>query len=103
MVTLYCKLVAKEHDFGGYTTYVFQNLEDAPFGKKYVMLTRLPNWDHKNIELDEIGYVTYKEVVAGIDKWYCPETGQMIPYNYTNLYFVKFVNKKDNSQKDILL
>ena len=104
MTTVYAQLIAYENDLMGYTTYVFKNLEDnVPFGYKYHMVTRLPNWNHRDIELDEIGYLTYNEVIAGKDKWFCPETGQMIPYNYTNIYFIKFIKKLDNSKKDILL
>lgn len=88
----------------GYITYVFKCLEpNPPFGHKYVMLTRLPNWQVRDIDVGETGYVTYNEVQAGKDKWYCPETGQMIPYNYTNIYFVKFVKEIDNSKKNIIL
>lgn len=103
MVTIFCKLLAKEHDLGGYTTYVFQNLEDAPFGHKYLMCTRCPNWEHRNIEIDEMGYLTYQEVVAGKDEWYDRISGQMIPYNYSNLYFIKFIKKQDNSKTDVIL
>ena len=88
----------------GYTTYVFKCLEsNVPFGHRYCMITRLPNWQHRDIELNEIGYLTYNEVVAGQDKWFCPETGQMVPYNYTNIYFIKFVKQQDNSKKDIFI
>ena len=103
LVTVYCQLVASETDIMGYTTYVFKNLEDAPFGHKYLMITRMPRWEHREWDLGEIGYVTYNEVIAGVDKWYSPDTGQMIPYNYTNIYFIKFVRKVDSSKKDIIL
>ena len=104
MNTVYAELIAKENDILGYITYVFKCLEDnIPFGNKYKMVTRLPNWQHRDIEINEKGYLLYKEVIAGQDKWYCLETGQMVPYNYSNIYFVKFIEKKDNSNKDILL
>lgn len=102
MVTIYAKLLAKEHDLGGYTTYVFENLDNAPFGHKYLMVTRWPNWQHSNIDIGEIGYVTYKEVIAGQDTWW--DGTKFVPYNYTNIVFIKFVRKKsDTSQKDIIL
>ncbi len=101
MVTIYGKLLAKTHDIGGYTTYVFQNLDSAPFGHKYVMLTRWPNWQCSNIDVGEIGYVTYKEVIAGKDTWW--NGSDFIPYNFTNLVFIKFVRKKDTSKKDIII
>ena len=88
----------------GYTTVVFKDLEsDAPFGKRYLMLVVFPNWQSRIPDIGEVGYVTYNEVIAGDTKWYCPETGQFIPYNYTNLVFVKFVKEQDNSTKEILL
>lgn len=103
MITVYSQLIASEADLMGYITYVFKNLENAPFGHNYCMVTRLPNWNHRDIEIGEIGYLTYNEVVAGQDKWFCPDTGQMIPYNYTNIYFIKFVKPVDSSKKDIIL
>ena len=103
-MTTYSQLIASEDDLMGYTTYVFKSLEtDVPFGKRYLMLTRCPNRDAKPINIGDIGYVTYEYEEAGKDKWYCKETGQIIPYNYTNIYFKKFVKKEDNSNKDIII
>lgn len=101
MVTIYCKLVAKEHDLGGYTTYVFQNLEEKSIYDKYLMCTRWPNWEHRNLDLGENGYLTYKEVIAGVDSWY--NGTSFIPYNYTNIIFIKFVKESDNYDKDIYI
>ena len=104
MNTIHAELIAEENDGLGYITYVFKTLEvNAPFGNKYKMVTRLPNWQHRDIEIGEVGYMTYNEVIAGSDKWYCQETGQMVPYNYSNIYFVKFIEQKDNCKKDIYL
>ena len=102
--TIRAQLLVSEKDLYGYTTYVFKNLEVNPsFGNQYKMMTRLPNWQCGDIEVNEIGYVTYDEVIAGEDKWYNQETDQMVPYKYTNIYFVKFVKEQDNSKKDIIL
>ncbi len=104
MLTIYCQLIACENDLMGYITYVFKCLEPNPgFGHNYLMLTRLPNWEHRPLDIGEVGYLTYSEVIAGKDKWYDPNTGQLIPYNYTNIYFIKFVKEQDNSKKDIIL
>ena len=104
MYTIKCKLVAYEQDVFDYVTYVFKSLEENPgFGHHYVMVTRLPHWDHGPIFIDDIGYLTYNEVEAGKDKWYCPETGQFVPYNYTNIYFVKFVKENKDNKRDIIL
>lgn len=85
----------------GYTTYVFKNLDSVSAFDKYIMTTRWPNWQHRNIDIGEIGYLTYKEVIAGQDTWW--DGSQFIPYNYTNIVFIKFVKEKDNSNKDIIL
>jgi hypothetical protein len=104
LITSKCQLVAYEHDILGYITYVFKSLENnSGFGHNYVMVTRTPNWNHRDIDLQEKGYLTYNEVEAGKDKWFCPETGELIPYNYTNIYFIKFVKEQDNSNKDIII
>lgn len=104
MTTIYAQLIVSEKDPYGYTTYVFKNLEDnPPFGHQFKMMTRLPNWQCGSIEVSEKGFVTYDEVIAGEDKWYCKETNEMIPYNYTNIYFIKFVKEQDNSKKDIII
>ena len=103
MITIKSQLVAKEYDLLNYTTYVFKCLEEnIPFGHKYCMMTRCPNWNHRDIDIGEIGYVEYEEVKAG-DPWYNPQTNTYVPYNYTNIYFIKFVKEKDDSHKDILL
>ena len=68
-----------------------------------MMVTRVPNWDHKPIELNEKGYMTCKEIIAGKDTWYNTVTEEFIPYKYTNIYFIKFVKEGDSSSKDILI
>lgn len=87
----------------GYSTLVFKNLDIATFGHQYVMVVVFPNWQSRIPDIDEIGFLSYKEVIAGKDTWYCPETGEQIPYNYTNLIFFKFVKELDNSNKNVVL
>lgn len=104
MITIRCKLVASELDLMGYQTLVFENLEpNPPFGKHYVMCVRFPNWNHREVEEGEIGYLTYNEVIAGRDGWYDSTTNSFIPYNYSNLIFIKFVQEVDSSKKDIII
>ena len=82
-----CQLLAQENDLG-YTTYVFENLEPNPtFGYRYIMVTRFPNWDHRELELGEIGFLHYESVVAGVDKYW--DGSKLVPYNYTNNIFMK--------------
>lgn len=102
MFTIKAQLVAKENDILGYISYVFKVLEDAPFGHRYVLCVRPPNWQHREIDINECGFLTYKEIQAG-DTWYDFSTNEYIPYRYTNIYFIKFVKEQDNSKKDIIL
>lgn len=85
-------LVSDGPDFGGYTTYVFEVLDPQQAAEsKYIMCSRFPNWDHRKLELGEIGYLNCVEIVAGQDQWYDKYSNQMIPYNYNNVQFVKFI------------
>lgn len=104
IVTIKCKLIVKEQDLLDYQTLVFENLElNPPFGKHYIMCVRFPNWNHRELTEGEIGFLTYNEVVAGKDSWYDPTNGTNVPYNYSNLIFIKFVKEVDNSEKDIII
>lgn len=102
-MTIFCELVAKEVDLENYITYVFKNLEDDSFGKKYIMCTQFKNWDHRQINIGEQGFLEFKEVIAGKDSWYDKYTDMFIPYNCTNIIFIKFVQKIDNSTQDIII
>lgn len=97
-MTILAKLVAKENDIGGYTTYVFECLDkEALKETKYIMTTRFPNWNHRNLNVGEIGYLSFFEIRAGIDTWFDGE--KMVPYKYNNIQFDKFVvkpKKRDN-------
>lgn len=91
-MTVLAQLVAKEEDILGYTTYVFECLEKEDIvNSKYIMCTRWPNWNHRSIGIGEIGYLQVIEIRAGIDKWFDGE--KMIPYNYDNIQFIKFISK----------
>ena len=59
MLTVYSQLVACENDAMGYITYVFKCLEPNPgFGHNYIMVTRFPNWDHRSLDIGELGYLS---------------------------------------------
>lgn len=100
--TLHCKLLAKEDDLG-YQTLVFHNLDKAPFGYEYCMVTVFPNWESRIPEIGEIGYLYYDEVFGGIDNYYDRTLDSIVKYNYSNLIFKKFVREIDNSKKDIII
>lgn len=66
------------------------------------MVTRWPNWQHRDLKLGEKGFLEYKEVQAGIDTWWDGE--KFIPYNYSNIIFIKFIEEQkiDNSKKNVI-
>ena len=102
--TVKCKLVAKEVDLLDYQTLVFQLLEkNCPFGHSYCMVTVFPNWESRIPDENEIGYLTYDFVEAGIDTFYDRCSDSIMKYKFTNLVFKKFVKKLDNSNKDIII
>ena len=103
-ITIHCRLLAKEEDLMGYKTLVFRNLDNAPFGQNYCMVTVCPNWQSSIPEINDIGFLTYISVVGGEDDYYDRLNETFVKYNYTNTYFVKFVSEKskDNSKEIIL-
>lgn len=101
-MTTLCKLVAAETDSLGYTTYVFENLEEyAIKWSKYVLCVRYPNWDHRFLSLGEIGYLTFEEIRAGVDTWYNGK--RMIPYKYNAIQFLKFVEKPEELSHEYVM
>lgn len=102
-MTIHCKLLAREEDLMGYQTLVFKNLDNAPFGYNYCMVTVWPNWESYIPVNGEIGYLTYDSVTAGEDTYFNRETNTIEKYNFTNLIFNKFVREQDNSKKDIII
>lgn len=102
-MTIHSQLLAKEVDVMNYQTLVFRNLDKAPFGCNYCMVTVWPNWDSYIPEIGDIGFLTYDSVTAGVDTYYDRETQKIVKYNFTNLVFNKFVKEVDNSKKDIII
>ena len=102
-LTIHCKLLAKEVDLMDYQTLVFKNLDKAPFGCEYCMVTVWPNWESYIPEIGDIGYLTYDSVTGGVDTYYDRTLDTIVKYNFTNLVFNKFVKEIDNSKKDIMI
>ena len=100
--TAYVKLVAFREDFGGYVIYVFEIIDGKSPFEKYIMCTRFPNWESSLIMIGDVGFLKYKEVIAGKDMWYDIQTGNTIPYKYTGIHFIDFVQQK-NSEEDNLI
>jgi len=102
-LTIHCKLLVKEADIMNYQTLVFKNLDKAPFGCEYCMVTVWPNWESYIPEVGDIGFLTYDSVTGGVDTYYDRSLDSMVKYNFTNLVFNKFVKERDNSKKDIII
>ena len=102
-LTIHCKLLVKEVDLMDYQTLVFKNLDKAPFGCEYCMVTVWPNWESYIPEVGDIGYLTYDSVTGGVDTYYDRTLDTIVKYNFTNLVFNKFVKEIDNSKKDIII
>lgn len=99
-MVLFCKLLAQHRDFGGYTTFVFENL-DRPDKynnyHKYLMCVMWPNWEHDAIALGDEGYLSFEERRAGIDTWW--DGDKFIKYKYDNIQFMKFILKPKETDK----
>lgn len=102
-ITIKAELLQEQRCIDDYRIYVFKNLEDAPFGHNYAMVTMFPNWQHSEINVGDQGYLVYQEIVAGDDSWYNKELNQKIPYNYSNLVFIRFIPFKKPLNEDIVL
>ena len=83
---------------GNYTVYVFRsNLTD-----KYIMCTRLPNWQSPKININDEGFLQYQIVKAG-EEYFNPNTQEKIKFNYSNVYFNNFVKKSDCCGTEIII
>lgn len=94
------KLVTLREDIGGYIIYVFELPEGKLPYDKYIMCTRFPNWESPILHIGDVGYLKYREVDAGVDKWF--NGSEFIPYKYTGIHFIDFVNKKEKLDDLIL-
>lgn len=84
--TFHGTLVRKKE--GMYTLYVFQK-----DNSEYVMCTKLPNWGPYNINVGDSGFCTVDTVLAG-EEYFHRETGEVIKYMYSNIYFKEFIQDK---------
>ena len=75
---------------GVYTIYVFKD----NINNKYIMCTRLPNWQVQEINIGDEGYLQYQEIKAG-DEYYDISIEKNKKYNYSNIYFNNFVKKSE--------
>lgn len=90
MITVYTRLLAGRVELGGYTKYVFQDINTG----KYILCTKFPNWDTPPIKLGSVGNLKYKEILAGKGSWYEPISKIYIPYKFNYNQFIDFDEKK---------
>lgn len=88
------KLLEKREEFGGYIIYVFENLNYTQWNNQYVMTVRFPNWEAPFLNIGDIGYLNYKEVIAGETTWWNKTSQSKNLYNYDNIIFINFVEEK---------
>ena len=100
-MVVHAKLITYREDFGGYIVYLFEIIGGQLPYDKYIMCTRFPNWDCMTLKIGDVGYLKYREVIAGEDKWYDINSGQLIPYKYTGVHFLDFIPEKE--EKDCLI
>lgn len=101
MITIFSVLRAKLDEGLGYTTYVFENLEEHRWDTKYKMVTRCPNWDHRAINVGEEGFLTYEDHEAGKSQWF--DGTNMQYYRYTMSQFMKFIAKPKEITTDFVM
>lgn len=65
------------------------------------MCIRYINWEHRAISLGEIGYLHFKEVRAGVDKWF--DGKDFIPYRYNDIQFIKFIAKPEKVDQEYIM
>lgn len=100
-ITIHAKLVAYVNEGMGYTTYVFENLEfNNDYDFQYIMCVCFPNWEGILPKNGDEGYVSLRYIQAGIDKWFNGK--EFIPYNYTNVQFLKFIPIQTEQTKQAL-
>lgn len=83
---------------GAYSIYVFKNLD----ANTYIMCTKLPNWQTPNVSIGDEGFLNYQDVVAG-ESYYNPLTQTSHVYNYSNVYFMNFVQESEIINSNIIL
>ena len=81
-----------------YTIYVFKD----NINNKYIMCTRLPNWQVQEINIGDEGYLQYQEIKAG-DEYYDISIEKNKKYNYSNIYFNNFVKKSEKINKEEII
>ena len=67
------------------------------------MCVQFPDWNIPPPNVNDEGYLQYKEIIAGIDKWYNPELNQFISYNYDMIQLIDFIPKGNSEVREIIM
>lgn len=95
------KLEASRTDVMGYTVYVFRDMNEKKYDRKYIMCTRFPNWDGPGIRRGDTGYVKVRYVEEGKDVWY--DGTNYVPYKNTDCHFIDFISDRKPSDVETVL
>ena len=95
--TVKAQVVTYEYDTGGYLIYIFRLLDEEDITllqSNYWMCVQFPNWEHRILEIGEIGFLVYKEIIEGVDKYY--DGNNILTYRYSNIQFIRFIKEKQD-------
>lgn len=94
MFVIRAELLTYRKEAGGYTIYVFRNLDSKSWESMYIMTVRFPNWHSPVLKIGDTGFLKYKEVEAGKSTWWDNNTQTNVAYNYDNVIFEDFIHEK---------
>lgn len=83
---------------GVYTLYVFKD----SINNTFIMCTRLPNWQIPDVTIGDEGFLQYQTVKAG-EEYFDVTTGEKNTFKYTNVYFINFVKKSEDINKETII
>lgn len=98
MTTILAKICLIRNE-GNYILYIVENLNYNKWDNQYLLCVRYPNWEHRDLKENEIGYLTYTPIKAG-ETYLNNITGNMDTYKYSHIRFDKFLdinNEEDNT------
>lgn len=93
---IYGELLAMKE--GKYTVYVFEDVNTHELH----MCTKLPNWQVPDLNIGDRGYFEIQYVQAG-ENYFRRDLNMNWVYQYSNVYFVNFINESKTDNKDIIL
>lgn len=98
-ITIYCKILVIDQN--QYTNIVVEDLRrEYADDLKYVTVTVLPNWEIKDVELGNIGYLQFQSVEGGKTQYFKRVCEDFETYKYTNNYFISFLKEKELCKQD---